>query len=141
MHESNEGSPWWMLVVGVIVVLLFVGTCPHDSADTELARTAHEAVKLARETKADDRSAILWSGRFRLLSLVIGICVPIVVVLLIFRHTNKSEIDAAEIIECAERYALPSPTTRSTPNLPPTSAQPVAGTDPNDDSSPGTPAD
>lgn len=118
MPQADEGFPWWLLLIGVIVVLMFVDSCPDQSADTELARTAHEAVQLARESQSDDRSAVLWTGRFRLLAQVIGVSVPLVVAYLIWRSSCKSEIDAAEIIETAEQYALPNINPHRPPDLP-----------------------
>jgi len=108
MDEDNH-LPWWLfLVAGMILVLAFIG-CPRDGPDAELARTAREAVELARDAQADDRSAVLWAGRFRLLALIIGVCAPILVAAYIWRSSANGEIDPVEVIEQVEQYALDRP--------------------------------
>ena len=140
MPDSQEGFPRWMLVAGVVSILLVVGRCPRDSADTELSRTTREAVKMAHDAQSDDQSAVLWTGRFRLLGLIMGVSVPIVVAYLIWRSSTRSEIDAVEIIAEAERYALMDRTLQPAPNLPPDSSQPVPGTGPTDTASSNMPS-
>lgn len=118
MPENNEGFPWWLFfVAGMILVLVFVG-CPGESSNTELARTAREAVELAHDAQMDDRSAVLWSGRFDLLALILGVSTPIVVAYLIWRSTCNGEIDPTAVIECAEQHALPDSTLPPNPSLP-----------------------
>jgi hypothetical protein len=90
---------------GVLVTLAFAG-CPRDGPNTELARTAREAVELAHDAQADDRSAVLWAGRFRVLAVILGVSAPILVAAYIWKSSAKGEIDPAEVIEQVEQYAL-----------------------------------
>ena len=95
------------LVVGAIVVLgvaMFFSACRPGDPNVELARTARTAVELARDAQAADRSAVLWSGRFRLLAVTLGVSVP-----RIWRTSTQREVEAAEAIEAAEQYLLPGP--------------------------------
>lgn len=104
----------------MILVLAFVG-CPRDGPDAELACTAREAVELARDAQADDRSAVLWPGRFRLLALIVGVCAPILAAAYIWRASSQSELDPTEVIEAVEKYVLPDstlPPDRSLPSPP-----------------------
>lgn len=118
------------LVVGAIMVLgvvvLFSGCRPSDP-NVELAITARTAVELARDAQAADRSAVLWSGRFRLLAIALGVSVPLIVVLLIWRTSTQHEVDAAEALEAAEQYLLPGPIAPPRKQLPskPTQALPA----------------
>jgi hypothetical protein len=102
---------------GVLVTLALVG-CPRDGPNSELARTAREAVELAHDAQADDRSAVLWAGRFRVLAVVLGIGIPLVVAAYIWRSSAKGEIDPAEVIERVEQYALDRARPPQEPMLP-----------------------
>ena len=98
-------------VVGAITVfgaVLFTACCPSDP-NVELAIAARTAVEMARDAQAADRSAVLWSGRFRLLAIALGVSVPLIVALLIWRTSAQREVDAAEALEAAEQYLLPGP--------------------------------
>ena len=102
---------------GVLVTLAVVG-CSNDNPNAELARTAREAVELARDAEADDRSAVLWSGRFRVLAVVLGVSAPILVAAYIWKCSAKGEIDPAEVIDQIEQYALDRATPSEDPALP-----------------------
>ncbi len=105
--ESSTVLTAAALIAGSFVLLFLV--CRPTDPNAELARTAREAVQLARDTASNDASAVLWTGRFRLLAIVIGVSVPLVVVLLIWRTSAHSELDPTEIVEAAELLALPDP--------------------------------
>ncbi len=67
------------LIFGAIMVLaaaVVLSTCRPSDPNTELAQTARKAVELARDAQLADRSAVLWSGRFRLLATALGVSVP-----------------------------------------------------------------
>ncbi len=93
----------------VLGAAIFLSACRPSDPNTELARTARGAVELARDAQLADRSAVLWSGRFRLLAIALGVSVPLIVALLIWRTSTQREVEAAEAIEAAERYLLPKP--------------------------------
>jgi hypothetical protein len=132
MPENETGFPWWLLFgAGAIIGLMFL-SCPGPSVDQELAHVTREALELASEAQADDRSAVLWTGRFRLLALVIGVSVPLIVAYLIWRASSQSEIDPTEVIEQFEVYSLPEP---DQPTLPPASAPPSTAPCPKEDDS------
>lgn len=122
------------LVVGAIMVLgaavLFTACRPSDP-NVELAITARTAVEMARDAQAADRSAVLWSGRFRLLAIALGVSVPLIVALLIWRTSTQREVDAAEALEAAEQYLLPGPSAPPRKHLPltPTEALPAETAD------------
>ena len=118
------------LIFGAIMVLaaaVVLSTCRPSDPNTELAQTARKAVELARDAQLADRSAVLWSGRFRLLAIALGVSVPLIVALLIWRTSTQREIDAAEALEAAERYLLPGPIAPTRKALPskPTEALPA----------------
>jgi hypothetical protein len=71
----------------------------------------------------------LWTERFRLLAIVAGVSVPLVIVYLIWLSSSKTELDAAEIIERVEEYALPHPESSDDPALPTPPARPDAAID------------
>ncbi len=97
----------FMAVAGFVGFLLVQG-CLNNNPNTELAKTTREAVQMAHEAQSDGRSAVLWAGRYRMLSLIIGVSVPLVVVYLIWRSSSNSPIDAMEVIEYAETHMLSS---------------------------------
>jgi hypothetical protein len=82
------------LILGVgVVAAAIIGarmfTARTDSSpNAELVRTAREAVELAHASQQDNRSAVLWAGRFRLVGLVIGVSVPLIMVYLIWRSSR-----------------------------------------------------
>jgi hypothetical protein len=121
------------LVIGAVVVLgaaVVFSACRPRDPNLELARTARTAVEMARDAQVADRSAVLWSGRLRLLAVAVGVSVPLVVALLIWRTSTQREVDAAEAIEAAEQYLLPGPIAPPHEALPskPTGALPAEAT-------------
>ena len=110
------------LVVGALMVLgvvVLFSACRPSDPNVELAITARTAVEMARDAQAADRSAVLWSGRFRLLAIALGVSVPLIVALLIWRTSTQREVEAAEALEAAERYLLPglmAPTRKALPS-------------------------
>ena len=52
------------------------------------------------------RGPVLWSDRFRMLAVVLGVSVPMVVAYLLWRASAEREIEATEIIEAVEKYVL-----------------------------------
>ena len=126
MHSPTESSTILTaaaLIAGTLLLLLLV--CRPTDPDTELARTAREAVQLAREAGSSDESAVLWTGRFRLVAIVVGVSVPLVVALLIWRASAHSDLDPTEIIEAAERFALPGQAPASQEHLATRSQDPL----------------
>ena len=123
MFPERRRLPLWFIVLAgtalasVVLMLLCSGADPN----AELVRMAGEAVTMAHEAQLDHRAAILWAGRFRLLAIAIGVSVPLLIVYLISRSARTHELDAAEILDSAERYALPHFQTRSQATLPPAS--------------------
>jgi len=116
MPERSLLGAWWLYVVAGVIVGLMIGSCPGTGTDADLARTARDAVELAREAQDRDQSAVLWTGRFRLVALIIGVTVPLIIAYLLWRASHTGEPDAAEIIHAAEkylsddtRYTLPDP--------------------------------
>jgi hypothetical protein len=123
MFPERRRLPLWLIVLAgaalVLVLLLSLWSGPGPNA--ELIRMAGEAVTMAHEAQLDHRAAILWAGRFRLLAIAIGVSVPLLVVCLIWRSARTDELDAAEILAGAERYALPRPQSQPEATLPPVS--------------------
>jgi len=112
-----------LIVVAGVVAAAILGarmlTARTDSTpNAELVRTAREAVELAHASQQDNRSAVLWSGRFRLVALVTGVSVPLIMVYLIWRSSGQSDLHPAEIIECVEQYVLPAMKDPPGPALP-----------------------
>ena len=110
------------LVVGAIIVsgvAVLLSACRPSDPNVELARTARAAVEMARDAQAADRSAVLWTGRFRLLAIALGVSVPLIVALMIWRTSAQCEVDAAEALEAAEQYLLPGPIAPPRKQLPP----------------------
>ena len=67
--------------------------------------------------RSDNRAAVLWAGRFRLIAVVIGVSAPLVIVYLLSRAASKSEIDAVELLDCVEKHALPQARPMDQPTL------------------------
>ena len=102
-----RSSSVWLIVI-IVALLLSAPLCiPIIDPNVELARTARDAIGLADRAVSQDQSAVLWSGRFRLLAVVLGVSIPLIVVYLICRSTGEREIEAAEVIDAIERYRLP----------------------------------
>ncbi|MFQ5492229.1 MAG: hypothetical protein ACE5GE_16055 [Phycisphaerae bacterium] len=115
MNDSN-GPPGLIhiLVIAAGIVLLSLLCRPADP-NTELAKTAREAVEMARDSESAVTSAVLWTDRFRLLAIVIGMSVPVVVVYLISRSSSQAEPDTTEILQQLEQLGVSSlDTLRST---------------------------
>jgi hypothetical protein len=110
MSDFDDSPSWWLFLVAGAILTFVITSCPRDRPNTDLARTAREAVELAQDAQADNQSAVLWSGRLRLLALVIGVSVPLLVVYLLWRTASQGEVSAAEVLECVDRYALPDGT-------------------------------
>ena len=123
MFAERRRLPLWLMVLagaGLALVLLAM-LCRGPDPNAELVRMAGEAVTMAHEAQLDHRAATLWAGRFRLLAIAIGVSVPLVITYLISRSTRTDELDATEILDSVERYALPHTKTRAEATLPPVS--------------------
>ncbi len=103
----NTNNSTWLLVLAVVIVWLFLSGSS-ESPDTELARTTREAVQLAHEAQTDSQAATLWTGRFRLLSLIIGVTTPLTIAYFIWSSSSKSHIDTLEVIDFVENHLQPS---------------------------------
>ncbi len=109
MQAQNE--PNFLPTAAVVIAgafLLFLVCRPTDP-NAELARTTREAVQLARDAQTSSESAALWAGRFRLLTVVVGVSAPLIVAYLIWRASAASELDPAEVIEAIEQDRLLPP--------------------------------
>ena len=84
--------------------------CRPIDPNVELARTTREAMEFARDAQSGTLSAILWTGRFRLLATALGVSAPLIVVLLLWRWSAHSEIDASEAFQIMEQHVLPHAT-------------------------------
>jgi len=124
MEQPYARRAVWIVVAAGAVVLLAVLCRPGADPNTELARTARDAVALAHDAQSDNRAAVLWSERFRLLGIVAGVSVPIVIVYLIWRSSSTSELDSTEVLQGMEEYALPGPESSPDPVLPTAPSQP-----------------
>ena len=115
MNPSDSPSPLVIALVLVGGLFLLFTVCAPTNPNTELARTAREAVEMAREADSSMTAAVLWSGRFRLLAIVLGVSVPMVVVYLIWRSSTAAEPDAIdifeqlELLEVSKLDSLPAP--------------------------------
>ena len=111
-----------ILGVGVVAAAILGAqmftTRTDSSPNAELVRTARQAVELAHDAQTDNRSAVLWAGRFRLVGLVIGVSVPLLIAAWIWRSSGQSDLHPAEIIECVEQYVLPAMKDPPGPALP-----------------------
>ena len=104
MHQSNPHGPV-AFVVGVFVAVLLINRL-ECGTDPDLARTARESVQLARDAQKRDTSAVLWSGRLRLLALAIGVSAPLIVAYLIHRAVARGAPDSPDVLAEAERLRL-----------------------------------
>lgn len=119
MHNSNPHGPV-AFVVGVFVAVLLINQM-ECGTDPDLARTARESVQLARDAQQRDTSAVLWSGRLRLLALVIGVSAPLIIAYLIHRAVVRGTPDSPDVLAEAERLKLLQlgpPRTDTQPALP-----------------------
>ena len=111
-----------ILVAGVAAAAIIGSrmliTRTDSTPNSELIRTAREAVELAHASQQDNRSAVLWAGRFRVVGLVIGVSVPLLIAAWIWRSSGQSDLHPAEIIECVEQYVLPAMKDPPGPALP-----------------------
>jgi len=121
MLPEHRRFPLWLIVLVSAALALVLLLCRDPGPNAELVRMAGEAVSLAHEAQLDNRSAILWAGRFRLLAIAIGVSVPLVIVYLIWRSARTDAVDASEVADAVERYALPLPQSRPEATLPPVS--------------------
>ena len=78
----------------------------------ELARATREALRMAREARRDAEDARRASSALRVLSLVVGVSVPLVVAYLIFRLKARAEPGAEEILAALEKEGLLGPPAR-----------------------------
>ncbi len=115
MNKCDSPNPLVIALVVVSGVVLLFTLCRPIDPNVELARTAREAVEMAREADSSMTAAVLWSGRFRLLAIVLGVSVPLVVVYLIWRSSTAAEPDAIdifeqlELLEVSKLDSLPAP--------------------------------
>ncbi len=106
---NNESSTLRLgaFLAGVVVLLFLV--CRPADPSTELALATREAIQLARDTGSSGESAVLWTGRFRLLAVAGGVAVPLLIAFWIWRASAEGEIDPAEVIDLVESLRLPDP--------------------------------
>ncbi len=103
MNGSDPPNPFTFILAAIAGFFLLSLVCRPTDPNAELARTAREAVELAHDADSAVTSAVLWSGRFRLLAIVVGVSVPMVVAFLIWRSSNPSECDPVELLDCLEQ--------------------------------------
>ena len=123
MPERMIGTICGLILIVGLVTTAIVGVqgllARTDAGpNVELVRTAREAVELAHDSQMDNRSAVLWAGRFRVVGLVIGVSVPLLIAAWIWRSSGQSDLHPAEIIECVEQHMLPTMKDPSDPALP-----------------------
>ena len=79
----------------------------------ELAEAVRDSVEMIRDAREDAQSYTVWSGRWRMLAIVIGVSVPVVVAYLLFRSATKTDPDEIEVVaRLADRSSdlfLPQP--------------------------------
>ena len=134
MEQPHTRRTVWIIVAAGVVVATMLLLSSDPDPNTELARTAREAVAMAHDAQSDNRSAVLWSERFRLLAIVAGVSVPLVIVYLIWRSSSTGELDIAEVIQAMDKHALPGPGPLAEPGLP-TNSSASAALPEHDDSS------
>ena len=77
---ERSGKPWgWVLAgaIGMLIALGLIGPCLRDPVNDELARSVRTAVESADQAHRDNDAAYLWPGRLRLLTVILGVSVPI----------------------------------------------------------------
>jgi len=112
MFERMIGTICGLILIVGLVAAAIVGVqgllARTDAGpNVELVRTAREAVELAHDAQQDNRSAVLWAGRFRVVGLVIGVSVPLLIAAWIWRSSGQCDLHPAEILECVEQHVLP----------------------------------
>ena len=119
MIQSDSPNPLVIALVVVSGVILLFTLCRPIDPNVELARTAREAVELARDADASVTAAVLWNGRFRLLAIVLGVSIPMMVGYLIWRSATVTEPDPIDILEQMELLEVSNLDTLSAPDVSP----------------------
>ena len=113
MKHFRSKSQALSTVVGGAMVLLILfglfGTCRTEpDVNTELARTARTAVESAEAARRDNDAAYLWPGRLRMLTICVGVAVPViaavVLVWICLRH-RPGDLELIALLE-KQRRAL-----------------------------------
>ena len=119
MTGSDPPHPFIYILATLAGFFLLSLVCRPTDPNAELARTAREAVAMARDADSAVTSATLWSGRFRLLAIVMGTSVPVVVAYLIFRSSTQCEPDPVELLDCLEQLGVSKLGTSARPDSSP----------------------
>ena len=103
-----EKKSIWLAVVGGVLLLLILmgifGTCHcQPDANTELARTAQTAIEMAQEAQRNNDAAYLWPGRLRIITIVIGVSVPLAVAALLVYLMTRHRPDDLDVLIEADR--------------------------------------
>ena len=108
MKHEGEPSVAGCLVAALLVyvALSVLGPCRSPDPNVELARTAREAVAMARETQRDSERARRANNAMRVLALAAGVCVPLIVVYLVYKLRERSETPVEEVLDVLERHEL-----------------------------------
>lgn len=107
MTRDDQRIAW--LVAALVLagaVVSWVGFCRPIDPNAELAKTTREAVGLARDAQSSVESAALWRGRFTLLAVALGVSVPLIAAVYIWRWSAGGPLDAAELLDGIERHVL-----------------------------------
>ena len=106
--SNRDLPPWlgrhWPALVGgltaVVILLGLLGTCaPEPAVNTELARTARQAVESATEARRNNDAAYLWPGRLRMIAMALGVGIPIVMAVVLVYLTLKRRPEDLELID------------------------------------------
>lgn len=77
----------------------------------ELAEAIRDSVQMVSEAREDASAYAVWSGRWRLLAIAIGVSAPLVVAYLVFRSAARKDPDetevAARLLEHGRELFLP----------------------------------
>jgi hypothetical protein len=113
---ENTSKLLALIILAIGAAYLPFCVCRPIDPSVELARTTREAVEFARDAQSGTLAAVLWTGRFRLLAIALGVSGPMIVVLLLWRWSARSEIEAVEVFQIMEQHGLPH---AAPPALPP----------------------
>jgi len=109
MKDLLEGR-WPALIalaVGLAIVIGLAGTCsPDPTADPELARATRVAVESADRAHRQNDAARIWPGRLRLLTVAMGVGMPIAAAVVALYLVGRRTSDEVEILERLEHFGL-----------------------------------
>ena len=111
------------VVAGVFILWLVWPSVPEappaPTYPPELAEAVRQSVEMVREAREETSAFVAWSGRWRLLALVIGVAAPLAAAYLIFRAATRSDPEeteiVAKIVEKRPDLLLPKPDTKALP--------------------------